>query len=96
MSHIPVATAVPAFASVEAVVVPSALKASIPEDIWGIFNHSNSFTVRQHVKPLPKWCCGCPPCAKQENTYSIYAGLTQGAEAEILRVDEVRYCTFEY
>lgn len=82
------ATAVPAFA-VEAVVVPSALTAFIPGDVWGIFHHTNSFTVRQHVKPFPKWCCGCPPCAKQENSYSIYAGLTQGAEAEVLRVDEV-------
>jgi hypothetical protein len=38
---------------------------------------------------LPKSCCKCPPCAPQENTYSIYAGLTRDAQAEILRVDEV-------
>jgi hypothetical protein len=47
------------------------------------------FTVRQHVKVLPKACCTCPPCVKQENTYSIYAGLSQDSQAEFLRVDEV-------
>jgi hypothetical protein len=41
------------------------------------------------VKLLPKSCCSCPPCAKQENTYSIFAGLSQDASSEILRIDEV-------
>ncbi len=48
-----------------------------------------SITIRQHTKLLFKSCWTCPPCAPQENTYSIYAGLTKDAEAEFLRVDEV-------
>ena len=51
--------------------------------------NTNFFTVRQHVKLFPKTCCACPPCVKQENTYSIYAGLNQDSQAEFLRVDEV-------
>lgn len=51
--------------------------------------YSQSFTIRQHVKLLPKHCFRCPPCVEQENTYSIYAGLTKDSEAEILRADEV-------
>ena len=51
--------------------------------------HAQAFSIRQHVKLLPKSCCSCPPCAPQENTYSIYAGLSRDAQAEILRVDEV-------
>jgi hypothetical protein len=50
---------------------------------------TNYFTVRQHVKVLPKSCCSCPPCVKQENSYSVYAGLTENAQAEFLRIDEV-------
>jgi hypothetical protein len=41
------------------------------------------------VKYLPKHCCKCPPCVKEENTYSVYAGKTRDAQAEFLRVDEV-------
>lgn len=41
------------------------------------------------MKLLPKHCCGCPPCLKQENTYSVYAGLNQESQSEFLRVDEV-------
>lgn len=48
-----------------------------------------SVTVRQHVKLLPKTCCTCPPCVKQENTYSVYAGMSADAQNEILRIDEV-------
>jgi hypothetical protein len=48
-----------------------------------------SITVRQHVKLLPKNCFQCPPCVKQENTYSVYAGHTSDNEKEILRIDEV-------
>ncbi len=62
---------------------------AIPNDLWGVIQNTHSFTIRQHLKLLPKHCCGCPPCVKQENTYSIYAGLTENAEAEVLRVDEV-------
>lgn len=57
--------------------------------MWGILHNTNFFTVRQHVKVLPKACCTCPPCAPQENSYSVYTGLTQENEAEFLRVDEV-------
>ena len=44
---------------------------------------------RQHVKVLPKKCCTCPPCAVQENTYSVYGGFDQNAQHELLRIDEV-------
>ena len=50
---------------------------------------NNYFTVRQHLKLAPKICCGCPPCVKQENTYSVYAGFTENAQNEVLRIDEV-------
>ena len=50
---------------------------------------SNAISIRQHVKVLPKACCACPPCVKQENTYSIYAGLDRNNQAEFLRVDEI-------
>jgi hypothetical protein len=62
---------------------------AISPELWGIIHASNNFTIRQHVKLLPKHCCACPPCVKQENTYSIFAGLSQDASSEILRVDEV-------
>jgi hypothetical protein len=58
-------------------------------EYWGILANANNLTVRQHVKLLPKQCCVCPPCVKQENTYSVYAGIGNNAEAEFLRVDEV-------
>ena len=63
--------------------------AEIPPDIMGIFQASQILSVRQHVKLLPKKCCMCPPCVKQTNTYSIYAGMTRDAQAEFLRIDEV-------
>jgi hypothetical protein len=90
-SYIPVAAVVPAFAGVELVQVPAEWNNSIPEDIWGVFKQSNTLTVRRHVKPFRKWCIGCPPCATQESSFSVYAGLTAGAQSEILRIDEVRY-----
>ncbi len=57
-------------------------------------------TVRQHIKFLPKQCCRCPP-VKKTNTYSVYAGLTQESENEILRIDEIsddwnRHCCNPY
>jgi hypothetical protein len=57
--------------------------------VWGILAASESLTVRQHLKLFPKYCCGCPPCLRQENAFSVYAGLGQDQLAEILRVDEV-------
>jgi len=62
---------------------------SIPPDLWNVIHSSNSMMVRQHVKLLPKNCCSCPPCVKQTNTYSVYAGIGQDAQAEIMRLDEV-------
>mmetsp|Transcript_26410 Transcript_26410/g.26660 ORF Transcript_26410/g.26660 Transcript_26410/m.26660 type:complete len:385 (+) Transcript_26410:47-1201(+) len=61
----------------------------LPVDVLGVFAASQSMSIRQHVKLLPKHCCVCPPCVEQENTYSIYAGLTRDNAAEFLRVDEV-------
>lgn len=58
--------------------------------MWGILSGMQSITIRQHTKLLPKACCTCPPCAPQENTYSVYAGLTKDSEAEFMRFDEVR------
>ncbi|KAJ1420981.1 hypothetical protein B484DRAFT_452932 [Ochromonadaceae sp. CCMP2298] len=63
-------------------VVPTASWEKLMED-------SSTFQIRQHVKYLPKHCCKCPPCVKEENTYSVYAGKTRDAQAEFLRVDEV-------
>ncbi len=57
--------------------------------MWGILHNTSFFSVRQHAKVLPKSCCACPPCAPQENSYSVYTGLTQNNQAEFLRVDEV-------
>eukprot|EP01041_Mallomonas_annulata_P006269 gene6269-12693_t len=61
----------------------------IPVDVLGIFQATNYLSIRQHVKAMPKSCYKCPPCVKQENTYSIYAGLTSDSQAEFLRVEEV-------
>ena len=62
---------------------------TVTPEYWGILTNSSNLTIRQHVKVLPKQCCVCPPCVKQENTYSVYAGVGSNAEAEFLRVDEV-------
>lgn len=60
--------------------------------VYSILNAASDLTIRQHVQYLPKNCCACPPCVKQENIYSIYAGIPQTAGAaqsvEILRVEE--------
>lgn len=50
---------------------------------------SNNFTIRQHVKLLPKSLCSCPPCVSQENSYSVYAGISESTQTEFLRIDEV-------
>eukprot|EP01031_Cornospumella_fuschlensis_P040498 gene40498-49362_t len=78
----------PAFATVVSVAAPKELTNVSPE-VWGVISQMQSITIRQHTKLLPKACCTCPPCAPQENTYSIYAGLTKDSEAEFIRVDEV-------
>lgn len=87
--YVPLVEAQPIFADVAPVEVPAKYAGAINPELWAILQNSKTLTVRQHVKFLPKACCSCPPCAKQENTYSIYAGLGQGAQAEIMRADEV-------
>ena len=84
-AYYPVVNAQPLFANV--VVAESVM--DVPPDVVAIINAAQSFSVRQHVKLFPKSCCSCPPCVKQENTYSVYAGLTRDSEAEFLRLDEV-------
>jgi hypothetical protein len=78
----------PVFSNLAPITVPAQYRQSnISPELWTVINSSSEFTVRQHVKLLPKQCCKCP-CAPQENTYSIYAGNNTG-EVEVLRVDEV-------
>jgi len=62
--------------------VPAASQSvnGLPVDVLGILQASKKLTVRQHVKILPKTCCSCPPCVVQENTYSVFAGLTMDSE----------------
>lgn len=79
----------PEFVGVTAVAVPNEYKGTFSADDWGVLEASNKLTIRQHVKLLPKHCCVCPPCVKQENTYSVYAGVGSNTEHEFLRVDEV-------
>jgi len=69
----------------------------LPTEIVNVLNAASSLSIRQHLKLAPKNCCSCPPCVKQENTYSVYAGLSNNAQSEFLRIDEVsddwnRYC----
>jgi len=71
------------------VAVPVQYSSILSPELWGIFQAMDKVTIRQHVKLFPKACCSCPPCAPQENTYSVYAGFSQRNELEILRVDEV-------
>ena len=61
----------------------------VPPDVMGVIKASQRLSIRQHVKVLPKQCFSCPPCVKQENTYSIYAGLNMDNYDEFMRVDEV-------
>jgi hypothetical protein len=58
-------------------------------EMYALIDHSSTFTVRQHIKVLPKSCCKMPPCVRQENTYSIYVGNTKHAQSEIMRADEI-------
>jgi hypothetical protein len=84
---IPIAQAFPVFKGMEEK-VPNAYAEHITPDVYGIIGNVNRYTIRQHVKVLPKACCVCPPCAPQENTYSVYAGTEQSSDHEILRVNE--------
>lgn len=83
-AYAPIATYVPSFADT----IPFDIN-GLPSDIAGIIQASRVFSVRQHIKLMPKHCCVCPPCVKQENTYSVYAGLEHQPEAEFFRIDEV-------
>ena len=69
--------------------VPEQLKGVVGPELWMAINSANSFTIRQHVKLMPKHCCKWPPCAPQANTYSVYAGLDGDSRLEVLRADEV-------
>jgi len=82
----PIGIANPYFSGVAAA---SSSVHGLPTDVLGILQASKKLTIRQHVKILPKSCCSCPPCSPQENTYSVFAGLTMDSEAEFLRIDEV-------
>jgi len=61
----------------------------VPADVLGVFEAAHALSIRQHVKLLPKGFLTSPPCVEQENTYSVYAGLTRDSMYEFLRVDEV-------
>jgi len=86
--YVPVNVYQPLFKEIQPV---ECIYEEIPKDIMGIFEAAQVLSIRQHVKLLPKSCCSCPPCVKQENTFSVYAGLTRDAQAEFLRIDEVNY-----
>lgn len=88
----PIAQVYPAFASVQYVPVPTAFGAAsnhIDPHLWGLMESATAFSVRRHVKLLPKACCACPPCVPQEESFSIYAGLNTDNQMEVLRADEV-------
>eukprot|EP01038_Epipyxis_sp_PR26KG_P016529 gene16529-22562_t len=88
--YVPLAQAYPVLQGA-AIEVPAAFEVSpLSPEMWYILQNAKTMTIRQHVKLLPKSCCVCPPCVKQENTYSVYAGLNNMAnDAEFLRIDEV-------
>jgi hypothetical protein len=87
--HMAVPIASPIFTSVQPSSPPMEFgSCALSPQLWGIMEASHAFSIRQHVKLLPKSCCVCPPCVEQANTYSIYAGLTREAQAEIMRVEE--------
>ena len=86
--YVPLTQYQPIFAEVE----PVKTDLPIPPDVMGILQAAEVLSIRQHVKLLPKTCCACPPCVKQENTYSVYAGMNRDVEAEFLRIDEVSTC----
>jgi len=61
----------------------------LPTSVVNVLSASQTLSVRQHLKLLPKACCTCPPCVKQENSFSVFAGVSEHSQAEFLRVDEV-------
>lgn len=73
----------------EPVTVPPEWRNVVSPELYGLFQFAQTLSIRQHVKILPKACFTCPPCAPQEQTFSVYAGMNQDDQAEILRVDEV-------
>lgn len=93
----PLPVAIPlaqSFVSVPAVAIPAEWNGSVTPEIYGVLSQAQAFTVRQHVKVLPKSCFSMPPCVKQENTYSIYAGVGDGngctdSKSELFRAEEV-------
>jgi len=90
--YIPVVQAFPVFAGVHQIQTPPEWgkeNSHIDPALWGIINASNVYTVRQHLKLLPKKCCMCPPCAPQTATYSLYAGPAADSQHEVMRFDEV-------
>ena len=87
--YVPVVQAFPVFAGVHQIQTPPEWGKEIDPALWGIINASNVYTVRQHLKLLPKKCCMCPPCAPQTATYSLYAGPAADSQHELMRFDEV-------
>ena len=88
---ISIAQIYPTFANVQYAQVPQEFASATPisPQLWGLMEQAQSYSIRQHVKLLPKSCCVCPPCVAQENTFSIYAGLNTDDQMEVLRADEV-------
>ena len=57
LPHIPIAQAYPEFASIAPLEVPAELKGAVSPELWGLIQSSASWTIRQHVKILPKSVC---------------------------------------
>eukprot|EP01035_Chromulina_nebulosa_P024995 gene24995-32571_t len=87
--YYPIAQAYPIFQNVQPSAPPKNIGKNISPELWGIIESSNVYTVRKHLKILPKSCCTCPPCAPQEETFSVYVGPSNAEQHEILRFDEV-------
>lgn len=88
--HIPIAIAFPVFSGIHNAPAPQQFKVGGGgiDDIWSILSSMEVYTVRQHLKILPKKCFTCPPCSPQEATFSVYAGPSAESQMEILRLDE--------
>lgn len=84
-TYVPITQTQPVFAEVVGV----ENNFNVPPDVMGILQTAHTISIRQHVKVLPKKCLTCPPCVRQANTYSVFAGVGNNAEAEFLRIDEV-------
>ena len=87
----------PDFATASVVAIPNSLfpdgAATSTQEVFNIINASESLSIRQHFKMAPKCCARgcftCPCCSPQENTYSVYAGIKDDDNFEIMRIDEV-------